>query len=73
MSPSVLDIFDRVTVMESYAARLSDFKISSCNIDTSKNSIALYLVGRQDEELLSVPDTKSFIDMTKRFLRPAEL
>lgn len=66
MSPSVLDIFDRVTVMESYAARLSDFKISSCNIDTSKNSIALYLVGRQDEELLPVPDTKSFIDMTKR-------
>ncbi len=63
MTPSVLDIFDKVTVMENYAVRLSSCKILSCNIDTSSNQITLYLEG---DKLLPVADTKQFIDMTKK-------
>lgn len=63
MKPSVLDIFDRVTVMENYAVRLSSCKILSCNIDTSSNQISLYL---ESDKLLPVDDTKQFIDMTKK-------
>ena len=39
MSPTILDIFDRVTVLENYASLLSSYEIVSCNIDTNYNNI----------------------------------
>ena len=63
MSPTILDIFDRVTVLENYASLLSSYEIVSCNIDTNYNSIKLYLKG---QNLLPIPETKAFINMTKQ-------
>ena len=63
MSPTILDIFDRVTVLENYASLLSSYEIVSCNIDTNYNNIKLYLKG---QNLLPIPETKAFINMTKQ-------
>ena len=63
MSPTIQDIFDRVTVLENYASLLSSFEIVSCNIDTNYNNIKLYLKG---QNLLPIPETKAFINMTKQ-------
>ena len=41
MSPTILDIFDRVTVLENYASLLFSYEIVSCNIDTNYNNIKL--------------------------------
>lgn len=62
MTPSILDIFDKVSVMETYAETLEQYKILSCNIDTNKKSIDLYLEGNG---YLPINETRNFVTMTK--------
>lgn len=62
MTPTILDIFDKVSVMENYAVTLEQYKILACNIDTDKKTIDLYLEG---DEFLPITETKNFIAMTK--------
>lgn len=62
MTPSVLDIFDKVSVIEDYALTLDKYKILSCNINTQKKAVNLYLEG---ENFLPVIETNNFISMTK--------
>ncbi len=66
MTPSVLEIFDKVTVMESYARSLSEFRVISCNIDIKDRDISLYISGSEGCGLLPLNDTKTFIDMAKQ-------
>ena len=59
MAHSVLELFDKVTVMADFAADLERFDILSCNVDTVKNSVNLYLSGQG--ELISPRAAKQFI------------
>lgn len=62
MAPKVLDIFDKVCVMEDYARKLDRYKILGCDVNTGEKAIDLYLEG---SELLPIGETRGFIDMTK--------
>ena len=70
MAHSVLELFDKVTVMADFAADLERFDILSCNVDTVKNSVNLYLSGQG--ELISPRAAKQFIDLTKKSYRLSE-
>lgn len=60
--PSILDIFDKVSVTEEYAMTLDKYKINACNIFTEKSKVDLYIEG---DDFLPILDTKNFIAMTK--------
>lgn len=63
MTPKVLDIFDKVSVPESFAAELDKYDIVLCNVDSSKKSIELFLEG---SKFMPIDDTRSFIALTKQ-------
>lgn len=63
MTPGILDIFDKVSVMENYAEKLDEYKIISCNVDAGAQAIDLYIEG---DDFLPVGDTRNFVTMTKQ-------
>lgn len=63
MAPKVLDIFDKVSIPESYAAELDKYDIVLCNVNTSKKAIELFLEG---SKFMPIDDTYNFVTLTKQ-------
>ncbi len=65
MTPTVLDIFDKVTVSEEYARTLENFEIKSCNVKPAEGAVALYLSAGETGGFLPGEDTKAFGESVK--------
>ncbi len=66
MNPNILDIFDKVSVAESFARVLEKFAIASCNVDTAAGEVAVYLSGKDADDFLPATDTRAFADTAKK-------